>query len=64
MTQPITINKGVRQGCPLLLTLLNVRVNQIVTEWKEGERKGIKISRNKCFKTLLFPDNQVTVQSS
>jgi hypothetical protein len=39
-------------------------MNQIITERKEQEIKGIKISRNKDIKTLLFINNQVIVADS
>jgi hypothetical protein len=36
-------------------------VNQIITEWKEEETKGIKTARNEDIKTMLFTDDQVAV---
>jgi hypothetical protein len=36
----------------------------MIIEWKKQEIKGMKISRNKVIKTLLFTDNQVIVADS
>jgi len=59
--QLLKISIGVWQGCPLSPTLFNICVNQIITEWKEEETKGIKTSRNEDIKTILFTDDQVAV---
>ena len=45
-------------------TDFNIYMNQIITEWKEEEIKGIKIARNKDIKTPLLADDQVTVADS
>jgi hypothetical protein len=36
----------------------------IITEWREEDIKGIKISGNKDIKTLLLVDDQVIVEDS
>jgi hypothetical protein len=65
LTQPIKINTGVQQGCPVSPSLFSMYINQIITEWKEEEMKGIKISRKKLrTKTPLFGDDQVIVANS
>ena len=46
------------------MTLFNIYINKIVTEWIEEDIKGIKISRKKDIKTLLFCDDQVIVEDS
>jgi hypothetical protein len=38
--------------------------NQIITEWKEEEIRGIKVSGNKDSKTLLFTDDHITMVDS
>ena len=61
------INKGFRQGCTftdVINIYIYIYIYHIIAEWKEEEAKGIKISRNKNIKTLLFADDQVTVVDS
>jgi len=40
---------------------IHTYINQVITEWKEVEIKGIKSSGNEDIKTLLFVDDQVIV---
>jgi hypothetical protein len=54
VTPPVTISKEFDKA------LLNVCIIWITTEWKEEEIKGIKFSRNKDIKTLLFADDHFT----
>jgi len=63
LTQPIKVKTGVQQGCPLSLSLLNIYINQIITEWKE-EMKGINVSRKKVVKKPPFADGKVIVADS
>lgn len=64
LTKPISINKGVRQGCPLSPTLFNIYINEIISEWKLEDIKGIKILRNKNIQTILYADDQVVIADS
>ena len=41
-----------------------IYIYQVITEWKEEEIKGIKISRSKGIKTLWFADDQIIVADS
>ena len=43
LTQPTKISKDIRQVCPISPTLFCTYINQIITEWKDEEIKGIKI---------------------
>jgi hypothetical protein len=61
LTQSLEINTQLRQGSHLLQTLF---INQIITEWKEDEIKGAKISRNDDIKTRLFASDQVVLADS
>ena len=64
LTQPIKINNGFRQGCHISPTVLNMYINQIITEWKEEEIEEIKILRSKDIKTLWFVDDLFNVADS
>ena len=35
LSEPVDFNKGVRQGCPLLPTLFNVYLDEIITKWQK-----------------------------
>jgi hypothetical protein len=39
-------------------------MNEIISEWNTDDIKGLKISRNKEIKTLLFADDQVLMADS
>ena len=58
-----TINKGVRQGCPLSPSLFNLYIDEIVTRWQMDLKKHFKIG-NTSLDTLLFADDQVLISSS
>lgn len=58
-----TINKGVRQGCPLSPSLFNIYIDEIVTKWQMDIKEHFKIN-NKLLDTLLFADDQVLISSS
>jgi len=64
LTRPTKINKDVRQICPISPTLFNTYVNQIITEWKDEEIKGIKIQLKKDVNALLFVGDQLIVADS
>ena len=57
----VEINKGVRQGCPLLSTLFNIYLDEIITKWQNQDITGIKLSKNQELTTLLFADDQVII---
>jgi hypothetical protein len=60
----LAVNRGVRQDCPLSPTLFNVYINEIISEWNTDDMKGLRISRNKEIKTLLFADDQLLMEDS
>jgi hypothetical protein len=41
ISEPIHINKGVRQGCGLPMVFFNIHINKIIQEFKIGIKKGI-----------------------
>lgn len=59
-----TINKGVRQGCPLSPSLFNIYIDKIVMNWQMDLNEHFKIKKNIFVDTLLFADDQVLISSS
>ena len=53
------INQGACQGCPLLLTLFNIHLDEIIIKWQKEDTSGIPFSKNQLLLTLLFADDQV-----
>jgi hypothetical protein len=47
-----TTNHGVRQGCPLSLTLFNIHIYKIILKWNQIYTKGVTLSTIK--KQTLF----------
>ena len=55
------INKGVHQGCPVLPTLFNIYLDEIITKWQKEDIKRIPLSKNQQLSTLLRADDQVII---
>jgi hypothetical protein len=61
LPKPVEIYIGVRQGCPLSLTLLNIYLDKIITKWQKQDITGIKLPKNQQLSMLLFADNPITI---
>ena len=61
LTRLVEINKAVHQGFPLLPTLFNIYLNEIITKCQKEDLKRIPLSRNQQKLKLLFVDDQVII---
>jgi hypothetical protein len=59
MIQSGEINKGVREGCPISLTLLNTRTNKRVSKWDRNSKNEINITTQKEIKDLHSVNDQI-----
>jgi hypothetical protein len=57
----VEVNKRVRQVYPLLPTLFNIYLYEIITKWQKQDITGIKLPKNQHLSTLLFADDQVII---
>ena len=64
ISEPIHINKGVRQGCGLSPVLFNIYINEIIQEFKRVIKKGIQLNNRKLVNTILYADDQVLMATS
>jgi len=63
ISEPMHINKGVRQGCGLSLVLFNIYINKIIQEFKTVI-KGIQLNNRKLVNTILYADSQILMATS
>ena len=59
LSEPIFINKRVRQGCGLSPVLFNTYINKIVQKFKTMIMKGIQLNKRKYINTMLYADDQI-----
>jgi len=64
ISEPIYINKGLRQGCGLSPVLFNIYINKIIQEFKIVIKKGIPLNNRKSVKTILYADDQILMVTS
>ena len=64
ISEPIHINKGVRQGCGLSPVLFNIYINKIIQEFKTLIKKGIKLNNRKLVNTIPCADDQILMATS
>jgi len=64
ISEPIHINKGVREGCGLLSVLFNIYINKITQEFKRVMKKGIQLNNRKLVNTILYADDQILIATS
>jgi len=64
VSEPVYINKGVRQGCGLLPVLFIIYINKIVQEFKLAIKKGIQLNNRKILNTILYADDQILMATS
>jgi hypothetical protein len=63
-SDPIQINKGVRQGYDLSPILFNAYINQILQEFKMVINKGIQLTNRKVINMILYADDQILMAAS
>ena len=64
ISEPIHINKAVRQGCGLSPVLFNIYINKIIQEFKTVIKKGIQLNNRKLVNTILYADDQILIATS
>jgi len=64
ISEPICINKGVRQGCVLSPVLFKIYINNIIQEFKIVVKKGIQLNNRKLVNTILYADDQILMATS
>jgi len=64
ISEPIHINKRVRQGWGLSLVLFNTYINKIIQEFKTEIKKSIHLNNRKLVNTILYADDQILMATS
>jgi len=64
ISEPLHINKGVRQGCGLSPVLFNIYINKITQEFKRVMKKGIQLNNRKLVNNILYADDQILIATS
>jgi hypothetical protein len=64
LSEVISTNKGVRQGCGLSPVLFNIYINIIVQEFNATIMKGIQLNKRKYINNILYADDQILMSTS
>ena len=64
ISEPLHINKGVRQRCGLSPALFNIYINKILQEFKRVMKKSIQLNNRKLVNTILYADDQILLATS
>jgi hypothetical protein len=64
ISEPIHINKAVRQRCGLSPVLFNIYISKIIQEFKTLIKKGIQLNNRKIVNTILDADDQILMATS
>jgi hypothetical protein len=64
ISEPITTNQGVRQGCGLSPTMFTIYINKVIKGWKGGGTNGIQLRNRITIKIVIYADDQVLNASS
>ena len=64
ISEPIHINKAVRQGCGLSPVLFNIYINKIIQEFKTLIKKGVQLNNRKLVNTISYADDQIFMATS
>jgi hypothetical protein len=64
ISEPIHINKGVRQGCGLSPILFNIYIDKIIQDFKIVIKKGIQVNNKKLVNTIIYADDQILMATS
>jgi hypothetical protein len=64
ISEPIYINKGIRQGCGLSRILFNMYIDKIIQEFKTVIKKGIQLSNRKLVNTTLYIYDEILMATS
>jgi len=64
ISEPVYINRRVRQGCGLSPVLFNIYINKTIREFKIVIKKGIQLNNRKLVNTILYADDQILLATS
>jgi len=64
ISEPIHINKGVRQRCGLSPVLFNMCINKIIQEFKTVIKKGTQLNNRKLVNKTLYADDRILLATS
>jgi hypothetical protein len=64
ISDPVQINKGVKQACGLSPILFKACINKILQEFNIAINKGIQLTNRKIINTILCADDQILMAAS